>query len=708
MLASLMVVSSLFLFTPQLKASTRVAHSPILIGGNSDFTASNGVTGGTGTLSDPYVISGWSINASIAGAVCIHIINTSAYFIIRNLQVESGGFDTTSASVKLQSVSYGQMFLSFFHVWGESVEIDSSNNIIFSNNQAYTNGLGLALNGVTNSTVSGNTVGPAPGGSSVFITNSRMDVFSGNTIYPGGCGAQACTSSGPALDIELSSLITVKDNQITNNAADCVVLFVWSTSLQILNNSVSGGDTSCGIGFDHTNSTAISENRVKGPGGQWVFANVGISIYNSNNDLVSGNNVTLERTGILLSGDTGISVFHNNLINNNAQASDDSTGGNHWDNGYPSGGNYWSDLKGVDNCSRAQQNICSSSDGIGDTPYTFISAQYRYPLMKPFVASSFVSVVEGLDGNLYSSVSRPDGSWNGWESLSGSSPSTPVLCRSGPDRVDLVVRGNDDAIYHKAFSSGVWSASWDRNPTGVTIDQPTCAVLGTTLYVVVRGATSELWATTLDLNTNTWAPSWTDLIGFSQSVPGLAASPTVNRLDLVVRGFDDRIYHKSLINGAWSQSWDSPSGGTIGAMVAVSDGSSLHVVVVGGASSLWYNSLSLFSNTWTGWVYLSGSTPSTPALVWTPGLDRLDLVVRGMDNGLYHKSLENGVWSPAWDSLDGLTSNAPAAASDGSTLRVEVVGMDDSLVCDSLPLTGELWSGWAGMTGASTLTPSMG
>src|SRR5213083_3883 len=257
----------------------------------------------------------------------------------------------------------------------------------------------------------------------------------------------------------------------------------------------------------------------------------------------------------------------------------------------------------------------------------------------PFVASPVVSVVVGMDGGLYSSVSGPGGSWNGWQSLSGSTPSTPTLCRSGPNRVDLLVRGNDDGIYHKAFISGVWSASWDKTPTGITVDQPVCAILGTTLYVVVRGATSELWATTLDLNTNTWAPTWTDLLGFSQSVPGLAASPGLNRLDLVVRGFDNGIYHKSFINGAWSQSWDSPSGATIGTPVAVSDGSSLHVVVIGGASSLWYNSLSLSSNTWTGWVYPSGATSSTPALVWTPGLNRLDLVVRGMDNGIYHKSL---------------------------------------------------------------------
>ncbi len=226
--------------------------------------------------------------------------------------------------------------------------------------------------------------------------------------------------------------------------------------------------------------------------------------------------------------------------------------------------------------------------------------------------------------------------------------------------------------------------------------------------MVVIGATGELWATTFEMTPNTWAASWTDLIGFTKSTPSLVATSGLNRLDLVVRGFDNQIYHKSFTNGLWSQNWDSPSGNTIGAPVAVSDGSSLHIVVIGATSELWYSSLSFSSSKWTSWTDLAGSTPSVPVLVLTPGLNRIDLVVRGMDNSLYHKTLVNGVWSPTWDTLNGLTSNAPAAASDGTTLRVEVVGMDDSLVCDSLPLTGGPWSGWAGMTGASTLTPSLG
>src|SRR4030067_2601518 len=52
-------------------ASAYVPRAPILIVGDAGFTPDNGVTGGSGTPSDPYVIEGWGIGASFAAGVSI-------------------------------------------------------------------------------------------------------------------------------------------------------------------------------------------------------------------------------------------------------------------------------------------------------------------------------------------------------------------------------------------------------------------------------------------------------------------------------------------------------------------------------------------------------------------------------------------------------------------------------------------------------------
>ena len=53
-----------------------------------------------------------------------------------------------------------------------------------------------------------------------------------------------------------------------------------------------------------------------------------------------------------------------------------------WDDGYPSGGNYWIGYFGNDNYHGPNQDR-PGSDGIGDTPYNFYSGIDWYPLMDP-------------------------------------------------------------------------------------------------------------------------------------------------------------------------------------------------------------------------------------------------------------------------------------------------------------------------------------
>jgi parallel beta-helix repeat protein len=103
----------------------------------------------------------------------------------------------------------------------------------------------------------------------------------------------------------------------------------------------------------------------------------GILIANSNDLTIRHNNVTNNRYGIRIESSLNNStIYHNNLINNTDQVGFwDESLENVWDNGYPSGGNYWSNYTGVD----------IDDDGIGDTAHTIDANNTdKYPLMGMF------------------------------------------------------------------------------------------------------------------------------------------------------------------------------------------------------------------------------------------------------------------------------------------------------------------------------------
>jgi len=70
-------------------------------------------------------------------------------------------------------------------------------------------------------------------------------------------------------------------------------------------------------------------------------------------------------------------IYHNDIFFNQKQISGSGNSVNfqYWDNGYTSGGNYWSDYTGQD----------TDRDGIGDVPHMLIKeARDNFPLMKPW------------------------------------------------------------------------------------------------------------------------------------------------------------------------------------------------------------------------------------------------------------------------------------------------------------------------------------
>jgi len=100
----------------------------------------------------------------------------------------------------------------------------------------------------------------------------------------------------------------------------------------------------------------------------------GIHLYFSSINTLTGNNVSNNPNGIYVYRSDN-KFYHNNFINNTVQVSTNTYSENAWDDGYPSGGNYWSDYTGMD----------EKGDGVGDTPYMIDeSNQDNYPLMSPW------------------------------------------------------------------------------------------------------------------------------------------------------------------------------------------------------------------------------------------------------------------------------------------------------------------------------------
>jgi len=127
--------------------------------------------------------------------------------------------------------------------------------------------------------------------------------------------------------------------------------------------------------------------------------NYGIRLSESSNNSIYENNIANNVFGIWLLMSPNNTIHHNNFINNTQQAYDESVeypwahqSINTWDDGYPSGGNYWSDHTDADLYSGPYQNE-TGSDGIWDHPYTIDANNTdRYPLAEPWTPTTEATV----------------------------------------------------------------------------------------------------------------------------------------------------------------------------------------------------------------------------------------------------------------------------------------------------------------------------
>jgi parallel beta-helix repeat protein len=144
--------------------------------------------------------------------------------------------------------------------------------------------------------------------------------------------------------------------------------------------------------------------------GNTISANgrFGIEIWNAASyNSIYENTVEVSSYGIWIGMASNNSIYHNNFINNIYHVSTYGSE-NTWDNGYPSGGNYWGGYNGSDTKSGGHQNQ-TDSDGIGDTPLVFDGTNKdNYPLMGPlavFVAGTWNGTTYSVEISSNSTIS---------------------------------------------------------------------------------------------------------------------------------------------------------------------------------------------------------------------------------------------------------------------------------------------------------------
>lgn len=170
-----------------------LAHAPILVEGDANFTAANGVVAGNGTSGDPYVIAGWSIQAR--GSVGIRLHNVTKAFVVRD--------NSIAASVGIQveeAAGAGRIDNNKLVVYGTGVSVIDADPLVANNSF------------VGDASIAGYNTG-------VALVRSNARVESNAFIYtPIGVNAEQGSPTIACNDIHDDTVVNAVRVHLTTNA----------------------------------------------------------------------------------------------------------------------------------------------------------------------------------------------------------------------------------------------------------------------------------------------------------------------------------------------------------------------------------------------------------------------------------------------------------------------------------------------------------
>ncbi|MFO7991581.1 MAG: NosD domain-containing protein, partial [Thermoplasmata archaeon] len=175
-----------------------------------------------------------------------------------------------------------------------------------------------------------------------------------------------------------------KNSGIISSGAGQVIL-ANTTNVVVENNNLSNCFRGMILGFSDQN--IISDNHIS-------YDVYGITLVHSGSNTVRNNTIKNNtENGVLIDNGDNNLFYHNNFIKNRYHVNNGID--NTWDNGYPSGGNYWDTYTGDDRYSGVDQDI-PGRDGIGDSAYNFYAAYDQYPLMETWPMDSTAPAISDV------------------------------------------------------------------------------------------------------------------------------------------------------------------------------------------------------------------------------------------------------------------------------------------------------------------------
>ena len=220
------------------------SHSPILIEGDSGFTPANGVTGGSGTAADPYLISGWDIGAS--STIGIRIRNTTAYVAIRGVHISSNPI-WTGAGIYLTNVHHARTENSTIEYNSVGYQAISSTDLGIANCTLHFNDETVSLALTNHVSVEANAI-DSNGIEAGVAARNGQDIVVGNNSFLRNIWAVSVLDSRDVL---------VQGNVVRDNTGESIVLSA-SSGLRVENNTLI--DVASGIGVDATHDALIAGN----------------------------------------------------------------------------------------------------------------------------------------------------------------------------------------------------------------------------------------------------------------------------------------------------------------------------------------------------------------------------------------------------------------------------------------------------------------